>query len=274
MARCRAFLGKRKYDNGEEEWKEFMYHDNYEISNMGNMRRKNPPFIIKPFFRNNEAATVNICNVWYRLGRMVAMHFIPNPENHPCAFFLNGDNMDCRASNLIWSKKGLRINTQKPTQGRVVLKRNATTKEIVQTYISKADAAQDNCIYPNAIEERIRRGNIHDGHTFEYKEIGIIGEEWIKCLEPGLEEYECSTMDRIRGKSKKPRYFQDSNDGYLALKINGKGYRVHRLIAISFHNDSYKEGLVVNHIDSNRKNNCPENLEWVTQRENVIKSQK
>jgi hypothetical protein len=105
MARCRAFLGKRKYDNGEEEWKEFMYHDKYEISNMGNMRRKNPPFIVNPIIEEKRAPRVKINGVHYMLARMVAMHFIPNPENHPWACFINGDNMDCRASNLMWNKK-------------------------------------------------------------------------------------------------------------------------------------------------------------------------
>jgi hypothetical protein len=120
--------------------------------------------------------------------------------------------------------------------------------------------------------KRIRRGYIIDDHTFEYKETEIDGEEWIKCLEPGLEEYDVSSLGRIRGKNKIPRNLTDSVDGYQFANIKGKMYRVHRLIAISFHNDSYKDGLVVNHIDSNKRNNCPDNLKWVTQSENVLKS--
>lgn len=50
-----------------------------------------------------------------------------------------------------------------------------------------------------------------------------------------------------------------------------KRYAVHRLIAQYFC-EGYSDGLVVNHIDGNCSNNHYTNLEWVTQRENVVKS--
>lgn len=134
------------------------------------------------------------------------------------------------------------------------------------------NTAQHNSIPFAEIKMRIRSDCINDDHIFEYEDTEIIGEKWIKCLEPGLEDYEVSSLGRIRGKNKIPRNLTDSVDGYQFANIKGKMYRVHRLIAISFHNDSYKEGLVVNHIDSNKRNNCPDNLEWVTQSENVLKS--
>lgn len=40
-------------------------------------------------------------------------------------------------------------------------------------------------------------------------------------------------------------------------------FLVHRLVAIAFV-DGYKEGLVVNHLDGDKLNNDPKNLEWVT----------
>ena len=49
-----------------------------------------------------------------------------------------------------------------------------------------------------------------------------------------------------------------------------RNFTVHSLVAKYFV-DGYKEGLVVNHIDGNTLNNNPNNLEWVTQRENVVK---
>lgn len=46
--------------------------------------------------------------------------------------------------------------------------------------------------------------------------------------------------------------------------------RVHRIVASAFHGDPPTNTHVVDHIDTNKKNNRPENLRWVTRLENVI----
>ena len=58
---------------------------------------------------------------------------------------------------------------------------------------------------------------------------------------------------------------------FIRLSKNNtpKAMKVHRLVAIHFiPNDKNKP--CINHKDGNKKNNCVENLEWVTQSENVI----
>lgn len=55
--------------------------------------------------------------------------------------------------------------------------------------------------------------------------------------------------------------------GYLKVELKGRGYSVHRLVALAFlHNPESKEQ--VNHIDGEKKNNRVSNLEWSTQSEN------
>lgn len=59
-------------------------------------------------------------------------------------------------------------------------------------------------------------------------------------------------------------------------KPNNKGYMqfvsevVHRIVAFAFLGDPPTEKHVVDHIDTNRQNNRPENLRWTTKLENIL----
>lgn len=71
----------------------------------------------------------------------------------------------------------------------------------------------------------------------------------------------CRT-NRILGMSK-------HQDGYLFVTIHGEQIPAHRIVAKIFLKDTYADDLVVNHKDGNKMNNFVENLEWVTQSENI-----
>ena len=57
--------------------------------------------------------------------------------------------------------------------------------------------------------------------------------------------------------------------GYVVIKILQKNYSLHRLIAINFIPNPLNLPIV-NHKNGIRNDNRVENLEWVTQKENVI----
>ena len=59
---------------------------------------------------------------------------------------------------------------------------------------------------------------------------------------------------------------RDPEDGYAKFC----GQAVHRIVAIAFHGEPPTSQHVVDHIDTNRQNNRPENLRWVTKLENVL----
>ena len=79
---------------------------------------------------------------------------------------------------------------------------------------------------------------------------------------------------RLRQKRQKSRPLDDqwtfgrqsSSTGYMYLG----GERVHRIVCVAFHGEPPTDRHVVDHIDTNRANNRPENLRWVTRLENVL----
>ena len=62
-----------------------------------------------------------------------------------------------------------------------------------------------------------------------------------------------------------------NNNGYLIVDIHGKGYRVHRLVALAFipNDDVTKD--TVDHIDGNKTNNQVTNLQWLSRIDNIKK---
>ena len=70
-----------------------------------------------------------------------------------------------------------------------------------------------------------------------------------------------------------PLKYSINMHGYavINISINGKpkGLTVHNAVAHTFLENDYQEGLQVNHKDGNKLNNKLDNLEWVTQTENM-----
>lgn len=108
-------------------------------------------------------------------------------------------------------------------------------------------------------------------------------EKWMP-IKDYEDSYEVSNLGRVRSKDRYTptwngqvfkkgviKTMQEDKDGYykiwLSKNSKKKPYFVHRLVAESFLlNDS--ELPIVNHIDGNKKNNVPNNLEWCTRSHN------
>lgn len=68
-----------------------------------------------------------------------------------------------------------------------------------------------------------------------------------------------------KGKLLKPINIQ----GYFKVCLKGRLVFIHRLVAENFLNKSSGNNIVVNHKNGNKLDNKLENLEWITQSENV-----
>lgn len=63
---------------------------------------------------------------------------------------------------------------------------------------------------------------------------------------------------------------KDANSGYLFFTSK---VRVHQVVATAYHGEPKAPNMVVDHIDTNRCNNRPENLRWLTKLENILNNE-
>lgn len=62
---------------------------------------------------------------------------------------------------------------------------------------------------------------------------------------------------------------KNESTGYMMFTSD---IRVHRVVCTAFHGPAPYEDMVVDHIDTNRCNNRPENLRWLTRLDNVLEN--
>lgn len=65
------------------------------------------------------------------------------------------------------------------------------------------------------------------------------------------------------------KVYEEILSGYVYIKIEDKKYRKHRVIWELYNNKEIPKGYFINHIDGNKKNNHPLNLELNTPKENT-----
>jgi hypothetical protein len=95
-------------------------------------------------------------------------------------------------------------------------------------------------------------------------------EVWVKIIYNNL--YSVSNFGRVRN-DKTGRILSTRPDkkGYARASLQGKEYKVHRLVAEHFiKNPDPEKFNQVNHIDCNKLNNYIENLEWCDNSHNQI----
>lgn len=87
----------------KEVFKKIDGHDRYSISNMGRVRNDKTGRILKTNSINNAGyKLICIQKSCYTIHRLVALHFIPNPNGLSDVNHINEDKSDNRVENLEW----------------------------------------------------------------------------------------------------------------------------------------------------------------------------
>lgn len=134
-----------------EIWKDVKDYENYEVSNLGNVRNKTTEQVLIPYENYKGYLRVVLGGKNKSVHRLVAEAFIENPNNLDTVDHINGKITDNRADNLQWLSRG--DNSRKSSLGK---KRNCTFSKVAcletgKVYKSGAEAARQLGVYCQSV---------------------------------------------------------------------------------------------------------------------------
>lgn len=293
----------------EEEWKSIRENQMYECSSLGRFRNKVTNKLLKGCVDKNTGylritLIIDGKMVVRNAHQWIARTFLPNPQNKLTVNHRDKNRTNNVLSNLEWATHAEQNDHKNETtktfdtqykahnNGRSIQRLHMTTFEIIEEYPSLVLAAiwimrhvdrvenieSKDCqikidslsaSLSSRLKKRISTGLplFIGGFIWRFtpEEDTITGEEWKDI--PDLSPYQVSSHGRIRGKDGKMRKGSICS-GYNDHKLGGKHYKTHRLVAQLFLPNPDKKPFV-NHKDGDHLNNHVENLEWVTNAENI-----
>ena len=273
----------------DETWKTITDYPNYNISNYGNVKN----IITNKPLRSSEkggyiciSLNQNGNRKSFKIHRLVALAFIDNPENKSDVNHKDKNKMNNMVSNLEWMTRkennihrcqDIKIKSNKNKQ---INRIDRNTNEVLEQYNSIEDAAI--WVLNNNLTKNIHNGRNSIGNCITGLAKTSYGYKWELLADDNLENeiwkqvpntvktYYVSNLGRFKNsfgiisKNAKPNL-----SGYYVVVLDNITYRLHRIVALTFIDNSENKEQV-NHIDGNKLNNAVNNLEWVTNKENQI----
>lgn len=147
---------------------------------------------------------------------------------------------------------------------RKVIKQTQFESCIFETF---NDAHKQSGVSRSTLRGWLLRPCSRNGVVYLYEDQTEAEEEWKFHPILNIRVSNFGNIETQRGKRKGSKTYQ----GYYKIKVFGKYYMTHRLVAESWLNKETLDQIQVNHIDHNKSNNHVSNLEWVTPSQNMKK---
>ncbi len=260
----------------EEQWKDIPGFTGYEASTLGRVRNKGNGYVKKPNICNGGYARIVILGKSNYIHRLIALTFIPNPENKRTVNHINKIRDDNRLINLEWATH------KEQNKGRIG-KRGGRTTPIVQydlqdNFIQEFESIYFASKYLNVNKNfestsnkisKVIKNKTYEAYGFLWKEKVefFFGDEIWELIPSTDNRYYISNYGRIKNLRNQILKLPLNNSGYISIVLNKKTYLGHRLVATIFIPNPENKPFV-NHLDGNKVNNHVDNLEWCTSSEN------
>jgi hypothetical protein len=269
----------------EEEWRDLpkeLCLSRYQVSSHGRVRMVDGSitygtltagYLVVNTVRDDEIGKSRLS----RVHRLVAYAFIPDPDNKPYVDHIGRDRTDNHYTRLRWvtSAENSLNRVTRPQPCKPVLQYD-TDGNLIREWSSMTEASLETGISASNISGALNdpKQNTAGGYVWREKvEQPLEGEIWKKIrLKDCDNNLAVSNLGRIY-RDGKVWYGNDTDNGYkqVPLRFNGKRVSklVHRIVCAAFHGTAPRGMNIVNHLDSDRKNNNADNLHWCPHSENT-----
>lgn len=252
------------------EWKETIYRNDIIISNTGIIKNKKTGHIYKSYITNGYHSFSSVKNK--SLHRLLAEHFIPNPNNHNTVNHINEDKLDNRIENLEWVSQKQNINKFQHNNDKTlkfkIVDMYSLNNEYIKSFNNITDAAKELGLNRSAISKNCNGQNKScNRHIFKFR----IEED--HSVEDDMKEindypnYLISNNGKIYNEDKRRvlKHCKNANGNYyVSLVKNGvkKNYYVHRLVFQTYSSIIPDKKQVI-HINGDKSNHYIDNLKLI-----------
>lgn len=151
-------------------WKRIIGYPDYEVSDTGLVRTIDGDVLKQQVYNNYLSVRLN--NKWEKVHRLVAIHFIPNPDNKPVVNHNDFNTYNNHSYNLQWMTHQENVNHSKKRMNYNKYKVNRLhpeTKEVIETYPScqAAVIAMGGKNNGSAVARAIKQGTKSFGYYWE-----------------------------------------------------------------------------------------------------------